>query len=262
MGEVDLTPEERMAFERLPRASEPSRMLEERIVKSLREEGLLARSTSSGAGCGSAVQVGDGGRERGKSRGGGVATGGWARSAGIPPWALAASVAASLVLFGCGVLLGHTVGARSTAETFLAVREQDANQLALRIQEAGSAYVAALAALSELRPAGGLGSGGARGIGGAGDTSQDRSGQAGQGELTGRGGEQVRGPASNAGLAQVGLGLAQGREVAMGTLYGAAYELARLDPGNTDVLQILQILEDRRARAAGHEGGGRDVIWF
>ena len=179
----DLTPEERMAFQRLPREVEPSRLLEERVVRSLRNEGILR----------------------------GPATGGrWVRS-----WMLAGAAAASLVLFGVGLTLGQWMGSRSMTQAFLAVREQDAQQVALRIQEAGSAYVAALASLTDLRSAEGLG------------------------EYT------------------------QGREAAMGALYGAAFELARLSPDDPDVLQVLQILEDRRNQDQGWSTpGSRSVIWF
>lgn len=215
MDQLDLTPEERMAFQRLPREAQPSRVLEERIVTSLREEGILDGRAASEGGATPAAR-----RQR---SGSGIH---------IRPWTLAGALAASLVLFASGVLLGHALGARSTTEAFIAVREQDATQLALRIQEAGSAYVSALAALGNLRPAGWSG--------------ENRDSLAAAGS-----------PSSMAGL-----GLEQGTEVAMGTLYGAAFELARLDPGNADVLRILQILEDRRARETGTQDEARNVIWF
>ena len=49
MNENELTPEERAAFEALPREREPSRRLEERTVTDLRERGLLRRARGSGA---------------------------------------------------------------------------------------------------------------------------------------------------------------------------------------------------------------------
>ncbi len=204
MDEYDLTPEEKMAFQRLPREAEASRMLEERIVKSLREEGVLGH-----------------GAYRESARGGGSGGGRWYR-----PWMVAASVAASLVLFASGTVLGQWMGSQSTTQAFIQVREQDAAQLAFSIQEAGSAYVSALAALSELRVSG-LGEEGA-----------------------------------GAGASQAWVGLQQGREVALGALYGAAYELARLNPDDADVLRVLQILEERRAREEGWLGDERNVIWF
>ncbi|MBT8398237.1 MAG: hypothetical protein KJN92_14790 [Gemmatimonadetes bacterium] len=187
MDNHDLTPEEKMALQRLPREAEPSRILEERVVQSLREGGFLEPSAGPESGTRRAV--------RGSS---------WYR-----PWMAAASVAASVVLFASGVVLGQWMGARSTTQAFIQVRDQDATQLALRIQEAGSAYVSALAALGEL-----------------------------------------------------GVGGDEGREVALGALYGAANELARMSPEDADVLRVLQILEDRRDRDDGWEAGERNVVWF
>ena len=118
------------------------------------------------------------------------------------------------------------LGTRSTAQAFLAVREQDAAQLAMTIQEAGSQYVSALAALGELRapPHGGD--------------------------------ENEEGPLLSA------ADLQQGREVALGALYGAAYELARMNPDDMDVLQVLRILEERKDREEGFVGNARNVVWF
>jgi len=204
MDEHELTPEEKMAFQSLPREAEPSRILEERIVKSLRGEGILGQK---GKGVGTAP--------------GGPPTGRWYR-----PWMAVASVAASLVLFASGVVMGQWMGSQSTAQAFIQVREQDAAHLALRIQEAGSAYVSALAALSELRVS---------------DT----------------------GPGGDGGDATLaGTQLEQGREVALGAMYGAANELARLSPEDADVLRILQIMEERRAREEGRGGADRNVVWF
>jgi hypothetical protein len=204
MDENELTPEEKMAFQRLPREAEPSRILEERVVTSLREEGVLGH-----------------GKARGSANEGVRHGGSWYR-----PWMVAASIAASLVLFASGVVLGQWMGSQSTTQAFIQVREQDATQLALHIQEAGSAYVSALAALSELR------------IGSLGDDG------------------------AGSGATQAGIDLQQGSEVALGSLYGAAYELARLNPDDADVLRVLQILEERRAREEGWSGDERNVVWF
>ena len=204
MDEADLTPEERMAFQRLPREAEPSRILEERIVTALREEGILGTRVGGGSSSGSVS----------------------GSSAWLRPWMLAASMAASVVLFASGVFLGHRMASQSTAQAFLAVREQDATQVASRIQEAGTAYVSALVALGEL-------------------------GQRSEGE----GGVGVP-------LSQVPAELLQGSEVGLGALYAAAYELARLNPDDPDVLRVFQILEGRRAREAGVESEPRSVVWF
>jgi hypothetical protein len=204
MDEKRLTPEEEMAFQRLPREAEPSRILEERVVQALKEEGIL----------------GGVGLSEGKvsSR---APTRGWLR-----PWMVAASMAASVILFATGVFMGQWMGSESTTQAFMQVREQDAAQLALRIQEAGSAYVSALAALSELgiRPR----------------TEAD----------------PVSGPSFADSHVE------QGWEVAFGALYGAANELARLSPDDADVLRVLQILEERRRRDEGWEAENRNVVWF
>jgi hypothetical protein len=202
--ENELTPEERMAFQDLQQDARPSRILEERIVKSLREEGILGDRVRS-------RHHGTAGAERPR----------WLRS-----WALAGSIAASLLLFASGTFVGHWMGTRSTTQAFLAVREQDATQLALRIQEAGTAYVSALVQLGSLQRA-------------APSLSQ---------------------PKQSASLTSADI--RQGTEVALGSLYAATYELARLNPGDTDVRRVLQILEERRARDAGLGVSTVDVVRF
>jgi len=205
VDDIELTPEEKMAFQRLPREAHPSDLLEERVVRSLKEEGILAGGSGILRGNAEATAV---------SRPSGV----WLR-----PWMAGAAVAASLVLFASGIFLGQWIGTRSTAQAFLAVREQDATQLAMTIQEAGSAYVSALAALSQLR-------------------AEERPGEGGA-------------PLSAADLQQ-------GREVAMGAMYGAAFELARMSPDDADVLRVLQILDERREREEGRSGAQRNLVWF
>jgi len=214
--EFELTPEEKVAFQKLPREAEPSDLLEERVVQSLRDEGILGRQRTRGG-----KEEGSGVEAQGAS-----GPGGSRRSAWFRPWTAAAALAASLVLFTSGIFLGQWMGTRSTAQAFLAVREQDAAQLAMTIQEAGSQYVSALAALSRLR---GWESGEGGGEGGSVFTEQE---------------------------------LQQGREVAMGALYGAAFELARLNPDDMELLSVLQILEERKAREEGYGGGARNVVWF
>lgn len=207
--ERELTPEERLAFQKLPREAEASDLLEERIVRSLKDEGILGRQPVSGVGGHPASHPGSSHRNP------------WLR-----PWMATAAVAASLALFTSGIFLGQWMGTRSTAQAFLAVREQDAAQLAMTIQEAGSQYVSALAALS-----------------------QPRAGEQGEG------GEE-------AGPVFTDHELQQGREVALGALYGAAFELARLNPDDMELFSVLQILEERKAREEGYGAGARNVVWF
>jgi len=198
----DLTPEEKMSFQRLSREEVPSPFLEERVVSSLHDAGVLRSEAAD------QPHVVSGRRT-------------WFR-----PWMVAASMAASLVLFASGVVLGEWMGSQSTTHAFMQVREQDAAQLASRIQEAGSAYVSALTALGEM---------------------QD-------------GWNAEGSPGGRASLA--GTELQQGLEVALGAFYGAANELARLSPDDADVLRVIQIMEERRARDEGWGGDDRNVVWF
>lgn len=214
--EFELTPEEEMAFQKLPREVESSDLLEERVVQSLREEGILGRQRTKG------------GKEEGSvvEAQGASGPGDFRRSAWFRPWMAAAALAASLFLFTSGIFLGQWMGTRSTAQAFLAVREQDAAQLAMTIQEAGSQYVSALAALSQLSAL------------------------------------EQRGEGEGAGTVFAAQELQQGREVAIGALYGAVFELARLSPDDMALLSVLQILEERKARADGYGGEARNVVWF
>lgn len=113
-----LTPAEREALDSLPREREPSRMLEERTLNTLRDEGLLRPA-------------------RGINPHGPF---GWA----------AAGVAAALALFASGVVVGQWLGARSTAQAIVAVEESNAREVAALVQQTGSQYAAALAALTQV----------------------------------------------------------------------------------------------------------------
>ena len=120
---VELTEGERAALAALPRERAPGALLEERVVRALRAEGILAPR---------------GRRWR--------AGGGW--------WA--AAVAAGLALFAGGVAVGQALTTRTTADMLAAVRASDAQVTAAMVQQTGSAYVAALSALANQRGAGGL----------------------------------------------------------------------------------------------------------
>ena len=95
----------------LPLETLPSRTLEERTVKELRARGVLRRR-----------QI-------------------------IPTTWLVGSIAASLALFAMGVGVGQYIGARSTANMFVAMRNQDAASAAAQVQQAGTAYVQAMEVL-------------------------------------------------------------------------------------------------------------------
>ena len=115
-----LSPAEREALDGLPREREPSAMLEERTVRALRNEGLFRP----------------------------------VRRGGINPHApfgwLAAGIAAALVLFASGVVVGQWMGARSTVQAIVAVEEANAREVAVLVQQTGSQYAAALAALTQV----------------------------------------------------------------------------------------------------------------
>ena len=124
---VELTSEERAALESLPREREPGRMLEERTVKALRDEGLIGSSALTGG--------------RTRERPG-------TDVRGRPWWRSAAAIAAGLALFAGGLSVGQMLGARQTADAFQTVFEEGDVRLASQVQRAGSDYVAALAALT------------------------------------------------------------------------------------------------------------------
>jgi hypothetical protein len=108
------------ALDGLPREREPGRMLEERTVKALREEGLIAGTQPVAR-----IDV----RHR-------------------PWWRSAAAIAAGIALFAGGLSVGQMLGVRQTADAFQTVFEDGDVLLAAQVQRAGSDYVAALAALS------------------------------------------------------------------------------------------------------------------
>ena len=117
-----LSPAEREALDGLPREREPSLMLEERTVRALRTEGLFRPV-------------------RGRARG--------INPHGPFGW-LAAGIAAALVLFISGVVVGQWMGARSTVQAIVAVEEANAREIAALVQQTGSQYAAALAALTQV----------------------------------------------------------------------------------------------------------------
>ena len=124
-----LTEAERTAFAALEREHEPGRLLEERTVKALRERGLLASTESrlaSRPDSHTTWRVGLGGA-----------------------WKLAAAIAAAILLFGSGISVGQMIGARQTTVAVEAALGSPELRDAMRVQRAGTDYVAALAALAE-----------------------------------------------------------------------------------------------------------------
>ena len=118
----ELTPEERAAFAALPREREPSRLLEERTVRALRERGLVhARTTQPG------------------------------RRLRFPASWLAGAAAAAVALFMIGLQTGQSMGRRqATDELVRVVQANNTQQAALQVQQTGSAYVNALSRFASL----------------------------------------------------------------------------------------------------------------
>ena len=114
--EDDLTPQERAMFAALPRERDPGRLLEERTVRALRERGL--------------VQAAEKPRRVIRFHAG---------------W-MTGAIAAGIALFLGGLAPGQQLATRSMAAV---VQQHDQRQAALLVQQTGSAYVQALAQLSQ-----------------------------------------------------------------------------------------------------------------
>ncbi|SOD02015.1 hypothetical protein SAMN05216486_1028 [bacterium JGI 053] len=114
-----LTPDERALFAALPRERDPGRLLEERTVRALRDRGLV--------------------HAPGKPR----------RVIRFHPGWLTGAVAAGLALFLGGLATGQYMATRNVGEVVAAVQQHDQRQAAQLVQQTGSAYVQALAKLSQ-----------------------------------------------------------------------------------------------------------------
>jgi hypothetical protein len=108
----------RDALAGLPREREPSALLEERTVRALRAQGLLAAKPS--------------------------------RRIRFPRVWMAAAAAACVALFASGVAMGQWLAMRESREVIAQVQAQNARQAALMVQQTGSAYVSALARLQQV----------------------------------------------------------------------------------------------------------------
>lgn len=197
-GDIELTPAEKAAFDNLPSEASPNRSLEDRIVRALKTDGTLKDTAPVSRRRWRLAPF------RGSEVGGQHAR----------MWPVAAgSIAASLLLFGGGLFVGQRIESRNTERILSAVREHDNSRFAERVQETGTAYVNALAALEKLSAGAGRKTGG----------NPEQSGQ------------HVR-------------EIQQGREAALGALYGAAVELSRITPGDSLISQMLRIMEEQRFR--------------
>ena len=118
MHDDDLSPDERERFRTLPRTLDPDDSLEERTVRALRSAGLLRSAP---------VRV--------------------IRFPLSPAW-IGAALAASLAIFVGGFGMGSWLEARHTTQVVAQLHEQDATRAAALVQQTGSAYVSAMAALA------------------------------------------------------------------------------------------------------------------
>jgi hypothetical protein len=116
-----LSEAELAAFAALPRERDPGRLLEERTVRALRESGVL--------------------RPAQPARG---------RLIRFPAAWMSGAIAAGLALFMGGLATGQYLAGRNTSELVRTVQQQDAQQAAQMVQQTGSAYVQALARLSQV----------------------------------------------------------------------------------------------------------------
>ncbi len=108
----DLTPAEREEFEKLPMEKIPSRILEERTVRALKDRGLIRSAPS--------------------------------HMARLQPWMAAAAVAASVALFVSGMLVGQVMGTKQTVDTLAAIYPDATQRAAAVVQATGSEHAAAL----------------------------------------------------------------------------------------------------------------------
>jgi hypothetical protein len=120
MHDDELTPEERERFRALRRELDPDDALEERTVRALRAEGLLRRERPHLV----AFPL-------------------------SPAW-VGLAAAAAFAIFAGGFTMGSWLEARHTTQVVSQMHEQDATRAAAWVQQTGSAYVSALAALAAM----------------------------------------------------------------------------------------------------------------
>ncbi len=131
--EIEWTPEERQALDRLAREQDPGELLEERTVATLRTEGLL-------------------GARQGTRAVPAPSTSYPARRSHPASWA--AGVAAALALFFGGVALGQARSNAATVDLVRAIRTAETAERPSLVQQTGSLYVDAVASLASARAQG------------------------------------------------------------------------------------------------------------
>lgn len=163
---TELTPEEKKAFETLPRDKMPGAALENRVVGALRERGVFE-----------------------PARG---------RVVVLNARRFAAVAAAAVLLLAAGFALGQRTGARQDRPGDIVIPEANDISVAAALQRTGSEYVLALERFAEMPPS--------------------------------DNGEQA----------------AQGREVALTTLYSAAGQVTRLVPREELTRQLIDAMYARQ----------------
>ena len=115
MPEDELTPVERQAFAALEKMNEPSRLLEERTVRSLQAQGLLRKPRRFS-----------------------------------PSWLVAAAAAGAVLYLG-GLATGQWMATRQTRGIVSDLQRDHTLEAAALVQRTGSAYAQAIASLASLR---------------------------------------------------------------------------------------------------------------
>ncbi|MEO5617943.1 MAG: hypothetical protein ABIS67_09235 [Candidatus Eisenbacteria bacterium] len=120
MHDDELTSEERERMLALPRELDPDDSLEHRTVRALHADGLLRAAPARVV-----------------------------RFPLSPAW-IGMAAAACFALFAGGFVVGGWLEARHTTQVVAQMHEQDATRVAALVQQTGSAYVSAMAALASM----------------------------------------------------------------------------------------------------------------
>jgi hypothetical protein len=114
----ELTASEKKAMEKLPRDLVPTRWLEDRVVRALRERGFLKPHRS--------------------------------RVVELTGWRIAVAAAACVVLLAIGFVFGQRTGSGQPTSADLYLQERNDLSVATSLQHAGSAYLLALERLTTI----------------------------------------------------------------------------------------------------------------
>ncbi len=201
--EFEWNDQELQALHSLPRERAPDPGLEEKTVARLRQAGMIGDP-------GEQLEVRDPWWR------------GWWQTPRLA-WASAAVATAAAVFFA-GVVVGQHWAQRSAADAYATLHHDELMRASALVQQTGSAYVEALAALGKLAAP-----------------------QPGSAETDDRDQE-----------------ISQGREVALAALYAAADQLVQLDANDPLTVRILQGMEgvERAQQTQPAAGEQHRVIWY